>query len=447
MIDRADKVVWSEGMFLQPHHLQQQDRHVAGQLAAALRAVRTHAWGFTELEIDNGELAAGHVRLARCAGILRDGTPFVVKGDADAMPSCVLPEGARDIDIVLAMPLARPDAVESEVRPGLSSLARFHIVELQVADSHQHGGDIATLQLARPHLRLMTESDAQAAHTYLGVARVVERGDSGVVTLDAHYIPPVLGWRVSARLATLLHSFLTQLRQRVHDLMSALRAPGFGGVVEVQQFLLAQTLGRAEATLGHIAGQADMHPERLYVVLLALRGELAVFESPYGSAPLRPPYRHDRLASCFAPLVAELRRAIAVAVAENVVALPVEEHAFGMHHARVGDASLYADARFILGVSTRLPVERLLQTLPESLKIGPAENMRDLVDLQLPGLPLRAIPGAPRELPAYPGFSYFELDRQHPQWIGFAGSSGIGLHVAGDFPELRFALWAIRKER
>ncbi|MBB3226948.1 type VI secretion system protein ImpJ [Luteibacter sp. Sphag1AF] len=444
MIERGEKVVWSEGMFLQPHHFQQQDRHVAAQIAATIRATSMHGWGFTELDIDQGELACGRIRLTRCAGVMRDGTPFDLRDDI-ASVACAIPEGARETDIVLALPLRRRGAVETQADPSPASLARFAVFEADVADSHYHGGDPATLQLARPHLSLMPAGEAVQGHTWMGVVRVLCRDEAGVVQLDPHFIPPVLGWRVSGRLATMLHSFLTQLRQRVHGLYEGLRRPGVGGFTEVQQFLLAQVLGRAEAWLAHVTGQQLMHPERIYEGLVALRGELAVFERGRGM-PSLPPYRHDGLASCFAPLMGELGRAIAVAVADNVIALPIEERTFGLYHAPVADASLYANARFVLGVSSSLPVDRLLRTLPEALKVGPSERMRDLVDLQLPGLPVQALPGVPPELPAYPGFSYFEFDRGHPQWVGFAGSAGIGMHVSGDLPAPRFALWAIRGE-
>ncbi len=40
------KVVWSQGMFLQPHHFQQEARHVEHVIDLRVRAAAPHAWGF-----------------------------------------------------------------------------------------------------------------------------------------------------------------------------------------------------------------------------------------------------------------------------------------------------------------------------------------------------------------------------------------------------------------
>jgi type VI secretion system protein ImpJ len=73
------------------------------------------------------------------------------------------------------------------------------------------------------------------------------------------------------------------------------------------------------------------------------------------------------------------------------------------------------------------------------------EKIRDLVNLQLPGIRLRALPVAPRQLPFHAGFTYFELDDSHEGWQALQTSAGMALHVAGDFPGLTMECWAIRR--
>ena len=46
------KVIWSEGMFLQPQHFQQQDRYLEHLVEGRTRPLTRFAWGFTRLEID-----------------------------------------------------------------------------------------------------------------------------------------------------------------------------------------------------------------------------------------------------------------------------------------------------------------------------------------------------------------------------------------------------------
>jgi type VI secretion system protein ImpJ len=92
-----------------------------------------------------------------------------------------------------------------------------------------------------------------------------------------------------------------------------------------------------------------------------------------------------------------------------------------------------------------MPAENILTGFAPHVKIGPIERIRDLVNLQLPGIGLRALPVAPRQLPFHAGFTYFELDRGNELWKQFASSAGMALHVAGEFPGLAMEFWAIRR--
>jgi type VI secretion system protein ImpJ len=78
------------------------------------------------------------------------------------------------------------------------------------------------------------------------------------------------------------------------------------------------------------------------------------------------------------------------------------------------------------------------------VKIGAVEHIRDLVNVLLPGIAVRVLPVAPRQIPFYAGASYFELDRNSPHWQQMQASGGFAIFVSGDFPNLRTELWAIR---
>ena len=48
----ADKVLWSEGLFLRPQHFQQQDRATEALLRGVLQASHLQPWGFRTLSLD-----------------------------------------------------------------------------------------------------------------------------------------------------------------------------------------------------------------------------------------------------------------------------------------------------------------------------------------------------------------------------------------------------------
>ena len=65
--------------------------------------------------------------------------------------------------------------------------------------------------------------------------------------------------------------------------------------------------------------------------------------------------------------------------------------------------------------------------------------------MQLPGVTLQPMPVAPRQIPFHTGASYFELEtRNSDLWRQLEKSGGMAMHIAGEFPDLELAFWAIR---
>ena len=95
------------------------------------------------------------------------------------------------------------------------------------------------------------------------------------------------------------------------------------------------------------------------------------------------------------------------------------------------------------GVGQRLRVPVGAQ-FTQQCKVASVEKIRDLISLQLPGIPLSALPVAPRQLPYHAGFVYFRLDDQSQAWQMLDNASGFAFHVAGSFPGLEMQFWAIR---
>ena len=96
-------------------------------------------------------------------------------------------------------------------------------------------------------------------------------------------------------------------------------------------------------------------------------------------------------------------------------------------------------------MAAQLPTELLRQRFPTQVKLGPVERIRDLVNLQLPGIPLHPLPVAPRQIPYHAGFNYFELEtRNNELWKQLEASGGLAMHIAGEFPGLELEFWAIR---
>ena len=98
---------------------------------------------------------------------------------------------------------------------------------------------------------------------------------------------------------------------------------------------------------------------------------------------------------------------------------------------------------FVLEVESRRPLVEVQSQFPRLFKIGPNTKMAEIVYQNLPGIPLIHLPTPPVQIRAIVDHVYFYLDRKSPMWSDFSTAAAIGMHFAGDWPDLRLELWAI----
>lgn len=439
------KIVWSQGMFLMPQHFQQEARHVDYLVDMRARAAGSHSWGFFELALDEGMLAVGRLGLLRAAGVLPDGTPFSLP-QHDAQPgSLEVPHDMKGELVVLALALAREGVTQVRFdNEDAQRVSRWRAGSEELRDQTNAADEAEPVQTADLDLRLMRAKDVTDGHALLGVARVVERRADGQVVLDRGYIAPQTRLDATQQLssiATLLHGLAQQLARTL--------AAGMGqashGVSEMADFLMLQALNRAEPLLRQHAQAPSASPAELHRTLLQLAGDLSTLAADARVPAAYPLYCHTDLQATFEPLVADLRRMFSAVPQRNAVQIALTDRSHGVRTGVFPDAELTRNANFVLAVNAQMPAEQLRTRFPAQSKLGPPEKLRELVNLHLPGVALRSLPAAPRQLPFHAGFHYFELDRGGDLWKQLERSGGLAMHVAGDFPALELELWAIRQ--
>ena len=439
-----NRVIWSEGLFLQPQHFQQQERYFERYVETRCRPLIPHSWGFTEIEFERDLLSIGKAALRRATGVFPDGTPFRMPED-DPLPKPIdIGPDVRDQILYLAVPLRRSGELEADRDAGTDELVRHEVREVQARNATASGGDQALLEVGALRTRLLLASDVTQAYACVPLAHIVEcRADKQVV-LDENFIPTVLHVRAAGRLASFTSELLGLLHQRGEALAGRVAATGRGAAAEFADFLMLQAINRYEPLLAHYADSGDLHPESLFHVCVTAAGELATFTATSKRPPKLPAYRHDRLRESFDPVIIALRESLSKVLTQSAISIPIEPKKFGISVAMVADRALYSTAVFILAARADLPSEELRRRFPAQLKIGPVEKITDLVRLQLPGVPVHAVPVAPRQIPYHAGFAYFELDQTDALWEQLTNSGGVAMHVAGEFPGLALEFWAIR---
>ncbi len=442
-----NRVVWTQGMFLMPHHFQQEARHADYALDMRIQSLGAQAWGFFDLALDEGLLARGQLGLSRATGILPDGTPFSMPQHDPLPPALDVPADMKNELVYLAVPRACSGVTQVDFDGGADAstqAVRWSVTNEALRDLTNAIDDPEPVQTGRLALKLIRAKDGTEGHALLGVARIRERRSDGQLEIDRDYIAPqtrVDASRQLSAIASLLHGLIGQRAQAL--------AARFGqlshGVSEMADFLMLQALNRAEPLLREHALAPSQPPWALYRDCLQLAGDLATFTTESRHAGEHPLYRHDDLQGCFTQLVAELRRMLTVVIDRNAVQIELVRREHGVHVAVFPDADLARTSNLVLAVNAQLPADQLRTRFTSRSKLGPTDRLIDLVNRNLPGIAIRALPTAPRQLPFHAGFHYFELDRGGELWKQLERSGSLALHVPGELPALELELWALRQ--
>ncbi|GMG81597.1 type VI secretion system baseplate subunit TssK [Paralimibaculum aggregatum] len=440
-----NKVIWNEGLFLQPHHLQQQTRYTEALVGQVTRAATPYPWGLTEFVLDDDVLKIGKLAVKSCAGITPDGASFRVPQADMHPPAMDVPAEAKNTVVYLTIPMRRQGAMEIVLDESEPTAARFSAEEIEVSDVAGRDRRPVTIAIGKMRLALALDMDDLSDMLAIPVARVIEVRPDGSLVLDRAFIPTVMDMRAAPALAGFMRELEGMVNQRGKSLAERLSATsGARGAADIADFLLLIISNRALPTIRHLGSIENAHPERVYAYCCELAGEYAAFMAPDKRVPEFPAYDHADLTTVFQPVMRALRQYLSTTMDDRAVAIPLEERKYGVRVGVIADKRLLTGATFVLAARADIPAEKVRRLMPDQATIGPVEEIRTLVNSALGGVGLRPMPVAPRQIPFHAGVVYFELDSDSPKWKQLSTSGGLAIFVAGDFPGLTLELWAIR---
>lgn len=441
------RVAWREGLFLRPQHFQQQDRFIEQLVRARTETLRPYAWGVSALRIDESLGAVGKFALSGCAGALPDGSPFSLPGEAPPPLPLDVPADARDAVIYLTLPARQTGAVEFTERDGAQAgVARQLVDEQDVYDAFSSERNAEQIELAVPNLRYGLTREQTEGRITLGVARVREVLN-GSVQLDERYIPACLDIRASPRLSGFLRDIIGRAAQRVDELADRAVEATDGGAETFASFLLLQALNRWTPVLAHLQSLPLVHPERLYETFCSMAGELATLVRPdTRRAPVFAPYDHLDLQGSFELVYETLQSELSQMFEQSAGQMKLEQVGPGAYTAVITNHALFSTCNFYLAVAARAPQEELRSRFPSHVKVGSVLKMRQIVTSSLAsGIGIAPQPSPPPQIRVLPGYVYFELDRAAADWRDLATAPALGLHVAGDWADLKLELWWVKR--
>ena len=440
------KVLWNEGLFLQPHHFQQSDRYMESLVGGLARRVSPYVWGVNKLEIDEEVLKIGQFAIKSASGLTQDGTVFRIPAAEDHPPALDVPETIKDCVVYLTVPQRRQGALEVDMTGAELSAARLRPGELEITDVTSTSKKAVTMQVGKLRVQFALGVDDLSDRLCIPIAKIIEVRPDKEIILDKAFSPSCLDIAAAPPLSGFLRELDGLLNHRKTALAGRLaEGGGAKGVAEISDFLLLMCVNSAQPVLRHMANVENVHPEAFFQTCVELAGRLATFMAEDKVAPDFPAYEHDDLTACFGPVIKALRQYLSSVLEQTAVAIPLDPRKYGIHVGLIADRKLLTTASFVLSVKADIPAENVRRHFQNQAKIGPVEEIRQLVNSALPGIPLRPLPVAPRQIPYHAGVVYFELDGDSPHWGKMSTSGGVAVHVSGEFPGLKMELWAIRQ--
>ena len=445
------KLVWTEGLFLTQHHFQQLDRYHEALLRDRLRAVLSYDWGVTELGIDERALATGQLRVERFSAVFPSGA-FVSGGDGHGDAIAARPFDALFAPTMMTLDVHVALAQDAEAGPivGLdaatAATARYSRAQDTVQDANSGGVEHA-VDVARPNLRVLFGDERRDAYESIRVAQL-ERAASGAIVLREAGVPPVLRVGASPFLVRGLRAVLASMTARQRAFAASRRQRTSGAVeldaADAVRFWGLSTLNGAIPLFMHLTDTLDAPPERAYLALAQLVGQLCSFV-PDGDPTAIPKFNYLDLGATFGPLFARALELISTTLQERCVELPLTRRADGVHVGEIAGGEI-ARSDFFLSVSGTLPEAQVRERLPRLVKVASANQIGAILHSAVGGAPVELEYRPPSALPMRPGLTWFRLTPASEFWADIATSGTFAIYHPFDPQSLVLGLFAVEKQ-
>ena len=432
------RVVWSEGMYIGPHHFQAQSRYFEDSAQFVIASLRRDYYGFLGCEMDTEALRNGTLALLHARGIFPDGLLFKMP-EADELPTPrpigeIFPSDRDRLNVYLSISARKPTGSNTAMNEsGTSNKLRYTAQTTTVRDD-VNGVDEKPLALGRKNISLVLETEVTPQSVTLPVARVIRSG-SGRFIFDPSFIPPILEMSASDRLMTLTQR-LIEILETKSDMLARSGASNAGksgyASGEIAGFWFLHAVNSGLAPLRHMYYSTHGHPEELYLEMARLAGALCTFTLEHHPRSI-PPYDHLQPDKCFDALDRLIRILLETVLPTNVISIPLTPAGEYMHYGTVTDQRCLGRSTWIFSIRSNIGAAELIKKTPELIKICSEEFVKKLVTRALPGLTLTHMAVPPRAISASVETQYFQLTKQGPCWDHIVATRRIGAYVPGEF--------------
>lgn len=436
------RVVWSEGMYIGPHHFQAQSRYFEDSTQFVTASLRRDYYGFLACEMNAEALRNGTLALVEARGIFPDGLLFKMP-EADPLPPArpiaeIFPADRDRLTVYLSIQPRKAMGINCALNENAATGVRFTAQTETVRDD-VNGTDEKPLRVGRKNITLALENELAADAIRLPVARILRSG-SGRFVFDPAFIPPVLEMSASQHLMNLTQRLIEILEEK-SAILARNRSSNAGrtgySTGEVAAFWFLHAVNSGLAPLRHMFFSTHGHPEELYLEMARLAGALCTFTLEHHPRSI-PAYEHEQPDKCFDPLDKLIRLLLETVQPTNVIVIPLTFAGDYLHFGTVTDQRCLGRSTWVFTIRSNIGAAELMRKTPELIKVCSEEFVKKLVSRALPGLTLSHLPIPPRAISASVETQYFQVSKTGPCWDHIVATRRVGAYVPGEFtsPEI-----------
>jgi type VI secretion system protein ImpJ len=424
---RLNPVIWSEGMFLRPHHLQQRDLFEEERLRYHLHAANPFHWGVRELVLDEEALSDHRVALLRLDAVMPGGTIVRYPGGAALEPREFDPK-QEHVDLYLGLRHVNPSEPNAMPAADRAVTAR-HLIQAEELPDLTRGGFETPIDLGVPNLRLFLGGDDPELELYeaFKLAEIRATGESlQPFALAPSYCPPLLRMQAFPPLLEEIAQVVSQMAARLKVVAGRTTTIA---IADLPRMWIRYTLARSTPVLRHLLSTGETRPFDLYTAMVEAAGALRAFRD---SDAIEPPiYDHADLYGCFHGLIRILREGL-----EDVVPTRFKELQLRWDPQRNCYATTELNVQLVdprnayyLAVRASMDASELAKFVGNHGKAGSRTGVSTLVLLNVKGLRIEHMPAPPTEIAARAGYEHFKIDPHGTQWQKVREEFSFGINL------------------
>lgn len=439
---KLQKVVWYEGMKLDPHHFQQSDRYNQYIIDSKFRLLNPSFWGIKEMQIDIAALAGGSFGFVVCRGIMPDGFSFDMPVN-DPLPKSrnfeeLFGATSEKLDVFLAIPAEHSSGNNCQLEE-TNNNTRFNLQNLEMPD-YNTGMNMRSVGIARPNFQFKFGDESLEDFSSLKIGEIARSSD-GKYTMDKNYIPSSLSVSNSEVLQDSIRKLLSALVSKSKELrqQTTIQKPELS-LTQVEILLMLQTINSFIPLLNYYYQSQSTHPENLYILLLNLAGQLSTYSNMGIKTSEFPSYDHKHLNEVFTQVINEINAMLNVqkTVERRDLIIPLRKQADTLYVGQLSPNQM--SSQFFMSVTGDLPEKKIISELPKNIKISAYEEIFAVHQAGIQGVTVEYVARPPAGISVDEKAHYFKINKEGRFWDKVVAKNNIAFFIASEFKSLHMEL-------